>query len=172
MYSLCERFLRLRDMLSRQKCNNIIKLLNKCIYVVDEFNWVFSSNENIPGWLQNVTHWRVAEIRFQKKPLHRQNGIFCTLYSGNGAKILQEQIRSCPSNSIVHIKDGTNSYNRRLNSDLGRKACKAVEQLITFRKDASVSWKKWENDSVPSSSGPQRFTDSSQVSLSAGTLQL
>lgn len=69
MYTICKGFLRLSDMLSKRKCNNILKFLKKFISVQNDLIESFQTVENIFGWLQDVTICRVADIGFQKKIL-------------------------------------------------------------------------------------------------------
>lgn len=51
--------------------------------------------------------------------------------------------------------------------------CNAVEQCMKYSEEAAISWQDYMIDCVRSSAGClQQFSDKSEISFSAGTLQV
>lgn len=74
---------------TRARWRDFLNLFKEGGSVLQDFLETFNTVEKILRCIQKVVASKVGSCEFQQKTLDHQNGIFCTLFSQNAAKMLQ-----------------------------------------------------------------------------------
>lgn len=116
-------------------------MLHYCVGSVETFLRDFRTVSLVREKPQDQTKKTVAHFEFEKQVLFSGNEVEYTLYLGNAATVIDEQVKGCENDSIATTFEKQNKISHHLTVEIGIHSSTAVDHEIKKCEDAGVYWK-------------------------------